>query len=340
MMAAHLLAPNPTMRKLLACTCLVIAALPVSADVVIGSASLDEQTRSIVIHGSGFVFHNKPVYVYVGSPPVPLLVARASANEVVAAWSLDFQPGNYLLTVGYGLGSTEFDQAWISLGPPGIPGPPGPPGPALASLASLSGLACTVGTAEGSTRVDVAATGAVSMTCVPASTPSPADGRLMFTSSATYDGNLGGMAGADALCNSLATAAGLSTGYRAWLSGAAIDASSRFTSDGRPLVNVAGGRIADSLAALTAGVLLQRAPNVDEHGVSLANSPVALAWTATKSDGTTFGQTCATAAAPLDWTDASSARTLAGSIDATNGSWTQSSIQPCGSALHLYCIGP
>jgi len=45
----------------------------------------------------------------------------------------------------------------------------------------------------------------------------------IFVSSQTYDGNLGGLVGADAKCGSLAQAAGLSRDYKAMLAGSTIN---------------------------------------------------------------------------------------------------------------------
>jgi len=162
----------------------------------------------------------------------------------------------------------------------------------------------------------------------------------MFATSQVFTGNLGGLAGADTKCNQLAAAAGLpgSNGYRAWLSATAVDARGRFPSDTRPVLTVARDRIANSLDALAAGNLL-RAPNVDERGVSLANDAQPYAWTATLVGGTYSGQNCATAGVTADWTD-TSPRAMAGLLDAVGIGFTATSVQPCGSSLHLYCISP
>ncbi|MBL9014318.1 MAG: InlB B-repeat-containing protein, partial [Myxococcales bacterium] len=66
---------------------------------------------------------------------------------------------------------------------------------------------------------------------------------LMFTTSAAYDGRLGGLAGADSKCQALANAAGLGGTYRAYLSATGLHAYSRFTGasgwtrvDGQPMI--------------------------------------------------------------------------------------------------------
>lgn len=71
-----------------------------------------------------------------------------------------------------------------------------------------------------------------------------AHGNLMFVTSTTYTGNLGGLAGADAACQARANAAGRPGTYKAWLSTATVNANSRFGSasgwvrpDGKPFAN-------------------------------------------------------------------------------------------------------
>ena len=51
----------------------------------------------------------------------------------------------------------------------------------------------------------------------PIGTP-PSVGRVVFVSSATFTGGLGGVPAADQTCSDLAVAAGLVGTYRAWLS--------------------------------------------------------------------------------------------------------------------------
>ncbi len=116
--------------------------------------------------------------------------------------------------------------------------------------------------------------------------------KYMFVSSTTHNGNLGGLAGADTICDDLASAAGLPDGdYMAWLSDSASSPSTRFNQSVIPyvsrdstqvaanfaqLVNVSSGL--DSALMTEAGVV----PTVtSQHFVEVA------AWTATWTDGTT-----------------------------------------------------
>jgi hypothetical protein len=53
--------------------------------------------------------------------------------------------------------------------------------------------------------------------------------KIVFVSSAVYDGNLGGVLGADAKCQALADAAGLGGTFLAWLSDTTSSPAARFT---------------------------------------------------------------------------------------------------------------
>ena len=55
---------------------------------------------------------------------------------------------------------------------------------------------------------------------------------IVFATSTLQDGNLGGLAGADAICNTRASAAGLPGAYVAWLSSTTVDARDRLARPG------------------------------------------------------------------------------------------------------------
>ena len=79
------------------------------------------------------------------------------------------------------------------------------------------------------------------------------DARLVFLSSAVYDGDFGGLDGADLRCRNLAEAAGISTwpSFRAWLSDVEVGPLERFVLiPAKPYGLPTGERVADSLADL------------------------------------------------------------------------------------------
>jgi hypothetical protein len=151
-------------------------------------------------------------------------------------------------------------------------------------------------------------------TCVPA--------KFVFVSSEFFTGSqIGGLTNGDAICQSLATDAGLPGTYRIWLSSSAGSPSSRFTHSTSPYALVDGTVIANGWSDLTDSSLL--APiNKTEH-----NQPPPLAvgagggcgnvYTGTWPDGTRVG-------APWEcsqWTDAGSS--VWGRTDLSNFGWSQ-----------------
>ena len=373
------------LHGLLFSLCLLLPALPAVADVVVSSVAVDDASRTLTIRGSGFL-SAKPqrdvTQVFLGESAVPLLVGKLTANEVIASWTLDFAPGTYPLTIGFGTGAKDSDQVWISLGAAGPQGPAGPkgdkgdpgpkgdkgdpglkgdagakgdPGPkgdkgdagpqgpqgiqgpagaAFTSIESLNGVDCTLaGATPGKVRVQVGDSGAVSLQCVVG-----AGAQIMFVTSRVFNGNLGGLAEADRICQATADAAAIPNAltYRAWLAAAGVNALDRFAPASRPVVAVNGIRIADSLADLANGVLAN-APNRDENGNIVTSIPYA--WTGALAGGTSSGLTCAN---PLvgnaSWSD-SSGRGFAGDINARSPAWSSAEVLACAISSHLYCIG-
>jgi hypothetical protein len=235
-------------------------------------------------------------------------------------------------------------------GATGATGPTGPQGPAgtggSASLAALNGAACTAYDGTSSKLfVWVELTGSVSLIC-----PALSNTKIVFLSSQVYTGNLGGLAGADSICNSLAAAAGLPGVFMAWISDSTQSPSSRFTQYTASLyIRTDGQPVALGWNQLTSGSLLNPI-NVDEKG---APGPLAVAWTATEPNGTA-GPTVVLYnwAAPAnpdcsDWTSSATCPdympTCTGNVgaswvkDSRWSAWGQGLI-PCNNAEALYCI--
>lgn len=172
--------------------------------------------------------------------------------------------------------------------------------------------------------------------------------KRVFVTSDAYSGNLGGLAGADAICQDLATGASLDGVYKAWLSSTTTSAASRLTHVFVPYVLVNGVVVADGWDGLTSGTLLVPI-NVNEKGgpPPILASPCggtseSVVWTSTATSGalgTTQGATCD------DW--ASSGPTsgaILGYADRTDSAWTDGcALQGedstiCSSNAALYCI--
>ncbi|MBL4635024.1 MAG: DUF1554 domain-containing protein [Kofleriaceae bacterium] len=148
--------------------------------------------------------------------------------------------------------------------------------------------------------------------------------KKVFVSSSTSGGNLGGLAGADAQCQTLANEAGLGGTYVAWLSDADKDAVDRLTGEG-PWVRVDGEQVAasktdlvDIFSNLDNGIWL------DESGNFLASDRI---WTGTNAGGQyieSIGDNCSA------WTsDAMGQQARIGRVGATNKDWTSASFTSC-----------
>jgi hypothetical protein len=158
----------------------------------------------------------------------------------------------------------------------------------------------------------------------------------VFLTSSTHPGvGLGGLEGADDICQGLADDAGLEGTYKAWLSTDAESAADRLTHATVPYVLVDGPVIADNWGDLVDGSLL--APiDRDEAGSQLPEESFDWAWTATAADGTFYGYDCG------DWADGtySGYYGLAGYAHEVNSDWSQGAYSGfyCDGLWHLYCF--
>ena len=122
--------------------------------------------------------------------------------------------------------------------------------------------------------------------CNPSAPPEPPpelpEGRVVFLSSVSYNGNLGGALGADAKCQALADASVLAgKTFKAWVSDATTSPSQRFTKHGK-FVRLDGVTIAESWADLTDGKLAAPITVTEKNTVDAEGTVL----TGTKADGT------------------------------------------------------
>ncbi|HEV7733498.1 MAG TPA: DUF1554 domain-containing protein [Candidatus Binatia bacterium] len=152
---------------------------------------------------------------------------------------------------------------------------------------------------------------------------------LVFVTSGTFNGNLGGITGGDTICNALAANAVLSGTWVAWLSDASNDARDRLTVGGGPYVGTNGVTIAQDLTDLTDGHIV--AISSDE-----TNQPVSVdgVWTGTNNDGTWHGTDC------IGWTSSMNGGSVRGRTGnkGSSGSWSSFTNTVCFSSRHLYCF--
>ena len=161
----------------------------------------------------------------------------------------------------------------------------------------------------------------------------------VFLTSETYNGNLGGVAGADANCQTLANNAKLPGTYYAWISDSESNSSpsNRFKRspyiDSLPYYLVDGRKVAENWAELTNGLL--RIPiNIDERGTRWLSNP-AVVWTNTRTNGDYISgdYSC------NEWT--SSANFDIGSTGTSStrvGQWSDKGVHRCDTLGRLYCF--
>lgn len=158
----------------------------------------------------------------------------------------------------------------------------------------------------------------------------------VFVTSGTYNGaQIGGVGGADQICNDLADTAGLSGYFKAWISNEGnSDPLDRFDQGAVEYQLVNGTKVADDWADLVSctGSCLDAGINLDEDG----NAPSGTrAWTDVRSDGgDDTGGNCS------DWMAGTAGfNGQYGIIGATDSTWTDSSGGvPCNNTYHLYCV--
>ncbi|MCA9577164.1 MAG: hypothetical protein KC668_17090, partial [Myxococcales bacterium] len=158
----------------------------------------------------------------------------------------------------------------------------------------------------------------------------------VFVTSGTYQANLGGVAGADAICQSSAMAQGLGGSWSAWLSDQLGNSPSvNFTHHDHPYVRVDGQVVARSWTDLTSGGIRARI-DVMENGAQATGQ--FLVTSGTNADGTMatvpFGQLCG------NWTNTSSGEIgVAGGMTSVDVSWSNLGTYFCNrEGFRLYCF--
>jgi hypothetical protein len=148
------------------------------------------------------------------------------------------------------------------------------------------------------------------------------------TSTVTEIGSIGGLAGADGICQGRADAARLPGTYVAWLSSSTANARDRLGT-ARGWVRPDGRPVADTVDDLVAGAMYYL-PQLDEYGDPVTFSEVV---TGTLMNGTVASQTCS------DWTSTAPYGSV-GRPDAGMPQWTDGLVAvPCTRSLPLYCFG-
>jgi hypothetical protein len=152
----------------------------------------------------------------------------------------------------------------------------------------------------------------------------PGTFHYLFASSAIYQGNLGGISGADAKCQALATGAGLAGTYVSLVSTSATFAN-RVTVSGY-VYNRRGLLLATSKADLFDGTLTN-AVDYDEYGSYVTGK----AWTGSTAGGGNVSSGCA------NWTYNCCAPGQFGLVNSASSALS-SSTEDCTVQNRIYCI--
>lgn len=155
--------------------------------------------------------------------------------------------------------------------------------------------------------------------------------RRVFVSSTGSTANLGGIAGADGRCQTLANAAQLGGTWRAWVSATGNTPNTRFTKSTVPYRLLNGTLVANDWDDLTDGSLAHGIDR-DEKNAVVTNTEV---WTATSTGGnfTSGGCNGFTSAANGSPTAAQ------GLSDENDGDWTNTYVQFCDRTTpRIYCF--
>lgn len=166
---------------------------------------------------------------------------------------------------------------------------------------------------------------------------STSDTYQFFLSSQTYTGNLGGISGANSQCNALATRAGLSGQWNAWLSTQTNPILTRIDPS-LPAELINGTQIADSIQAMVDcpnNSCLKSPIQIDENGTLVSASFVLPnTWTGTPHAGSDIpsGDACS------DWSlGTKNGTALGGNFVTVTTHWTQNATATCDQPKRLYC---
>lgn len=169
------------------------------------------------------------------------------------------------------------------------------------------------------------------------------DGKVVFVTDTISKGNLGGLNGADAICQQEANAAGWSGDFRAWLSDSTTSAAERLTQSTEPYFLPNARRVADNWSDLTDGSL-QTAINLNARGRAPAQTcPMTSVWTSTTTSGALSSTNHCS-----NWTSDSEVAAR-GTMSFANGRWTENGFATCNFAVicgstgreeggRLYCL--
>lgn len=162
---------------------------------------------------------------------------------------------------------------------------------------------------------------------------------IVFVTSQVYNGNLGGLAGADRKCMDSAINAGFTSTYKAWISDAQQSAGERLNHSDQPYVLTNGTVIANNWDDLTDGEI--SAPiDVNEFGDVVDSSSSRYVYSNTRFDASA-SQTIAFWTCD-NWTKETDPAGFifgrVGDTESIDNNWSDTYASLCDKNSHLYCI--
>jgi hypothetical protein len=162
--------------------------------------------------------------------------------------------------------------------------------------------------------------------------------KRVFVTSTTHNGNLGGFAGADIICNNCASAAGLEGDFKAWLGDCQTGPVDNFVIDTSVIYTLVNGEFVGTWSDLIESNL-KNPISVTEFGDTVTG----LVWTGVYSGGT-FREDSAWQNCCNNWkTKSAGYHGAIGDASQTDGDWTYETtlryyIEPCSNKYRLYCF--
>jgi hypothetical protein len=155
-----------------------------------------------------------------------------------------------------------------------------------------------------------------------------------FVTSSFHGANMGGLAGADLICQQRAAAGGLNGVWKGWISTSSGSPSTRFTRATGAYKRIDGQVLANSWTDLTT-LGLQSALMIDEFGAAI-NGQIYGVFTQTNADGTRYSQT----GGCTNFTSTTGDALIGNATLAGPTSWTAYQIPTgvCAGLDHLYCF--
>lgn len=171
-------------------------------------------------------------------------------------------------------------------------------------------------------------------TTAPTIAPTSRPFKYAFVTNDTMTGNLGGLNGADSICQTKANTKNLPGTYKAWISDQTIDASSRLSHSSIPYRNIDNSLVANNWTDLADGGL--SGPFRTENGQVLPGGG-SFVWTNTEPNGNKIPTSNCN-----NWT--SNSNTISGYAGDTGDAvynqpyWTQATTRNCDIPARLYCL--